>query len=129
MILDALTKMSAAQAITTSGASTSYIDTIAAGEAYNGSFVYFKVDTTVTSATTDASVTVIIQTSATSTFDSTTTLFQSDAIPEATLVAGYEVKGRLASGAKRYIRAYYTSTKTLTAGAVTTALVKDVEVA
>lgn len=128
MILDYLTKVSDAQAVTASAASTSYIDTKAAGDAYEGAFAYFKIDTTMASASTGSTVNFIIQTSETTSFASTTTLFDSGAIAEATLVAGYEIlAGRLAQGAKRYIRAYYTvANQDLNAGAVTAVIVKDI---
>ena len=74
MNLDALLKMSAAQAVTVSAASTSSIDTKAAGDSYEGAFAYFKCDTTAGSGSSASTVNFLIQTSATSSFASTTTL-------------------------------------------------------
>jgi hypothetical protein len=124
MIIDALAKLSAEQDVTASAASTNYIDTVAAGDAYVAPFAFFKVDTDVTSGTT---VNFVIQTSDTSTFASTTTLYDSGALAVADLVVGKFVAGRIAQNAQRYIRAYYTVVDgPLTAGAFTAALVKEV---
>jgi len=127
MILDALLRVSSEQAVTVSAASTSSIDTKAAGDSYEGAFVYFKCDTAAASGSSASTVNFLIQTSATSSFASTTTLFDSGAIAEASVVAGYEVNGRLAQGALRYIRGYYTvGSQSLTAGAFSGYIVKDV---
>jgi len=128
MNLDALLKMSAAQDVTVSAASTSSIDTKAAGDSYEGAFAYFKCDTTAGSGSSASTVNFLIQTSATSSFASTTTLFDSGAIEEASITAGgIEKSGRLAQGALRYLRAYYTvGSQPLTAGAFSAYIVKDV---
>lgn len=127
MIIDALTKLSGAQAVTSSAASTNYIDTLASGDAYVEPFAYFKIDTTMASGSSNSTMNCIVQTSDTTSFASTTTLFDSGAIAQASLVSGKEISGRLAKGAKRYVRAYYTvATQPFSAGAVTAALVKDV---
>ena len=128
MILDALLKVSAAQDVTVSAASTSSIDTKAAGDSYESAFAYFKCDTAAASGSSASTVNFLIQTSATSSFASATTLFDSGAIAEASLVGGYEINaGRIGSGALRYLRGYYTDgSQPLTSGAFSGYIVKDV---
>ena len=125
MILDAFTLMSSAQAPTSSSASTDYIDTVAAGDSYEGAWFYFKVDTAAT-ASGAATVTVALETDDNDSFSSAKTLVSSGAVAKATLVAGYEYKVRIPAGAERYIRAYYTiATGPLLTGAFTAAIALD----
>lgn len=129
MILDAYLKLSAAQAVTASAASTSYIDTLAAGNAIENLQALLKVDTSADSSGSAATLTVAIQTDDNTSFTSPTTIASTGAIAEATLITGFTTAMKLPSlGMERYIRGYYTAgTENLTAGNFTLALVTDVD--
>ncbi len=128
MILDDYLKMSEAQAVTSSAASTSYIDTLAAGDSYEGAWLYILVDTTTDSAGDAAVITFSLQTDDNSSFSSATTLVSSGEIVQATAVAGYVYKVRIPAGAERYLRVYYSiATADLSAGKFDAYIVKDVQ--
>jgi len=116
MIIDYLTVLSDAQAVTASAASTNVIDTLAAGLArHPGARFQFLVDTTAAATGGASNVTFSIQDSADN--SSFATILSSVAIPKATLVAGYVAfEGELPYH-RRYVRGYYTvDTNDLTSG-------------
>lgn len=127
MILDKGNLVSSAQAVTSSAGSTDVIDLSQARAIGDGEELEFfvNVDTAATAAGA-ATVTFQVQTDDNSAFSSPTTVIQTDAIPKATLVAGYQIKISLPVGAtpERYLRLYYSvATGPLTAGAFTAGLV------
>lgn len=130
MILDALTKLSAAQAVTASAASESFIDTVAAGDAIDSLQAILKVDTTTDSAGDAAVLDLTIQTDDNSSFSSAKTLAVFPQIAQANLAEGDIHKIVMPKeGAERYIRGYYTvSGANFSAGAFTLALVKDTDI-
>ena len=112
MYKDASLIMANAQATTISAASTDYIDTLAAGQAYEGAQVVFRVASAPTAAAGAPSMTFQVQTSSSSSFvggtETTTTINASSALVAANLTAGTQVSFRLpSSGLKRYIRGYF----------------------
>lgn len=131
MILDKGNLVSSAQAVTSSAGSTDVIDLSQARAIGDGEELEFfvNVDTAATAAGA-ATVTFQVQTDDNSAFSSPTTVIQTDAIPKATLVAGYQIKIPLPDGAtpERYLRLYYSvATGPLTAGAFTAGLVLNVQ--
>lgn len=131
MILDKGNLVSSAQAVTSSAGSTDVIDLSQARAIGDGEELEFfvNVDTAATAAGA-ATVTFQVQTDDNSAFSSPTTVIQTDAIPKATLVAGYQIKISLPVGAtpERYLRLYYSvATGPLTAGAFTAGLVLDAQ--
>lgn len=131
MILDKGNLVSSAQAVTASAGSTDVIDLSQARAIGDGEELEFfvNVDTAATAAGA-ATVTFQVQTDDNSAFSSPTTVIQTDAIPKATLVAGYQIKVPLPDGAtpERYLRLYYSvATGPLTAGAFTAGLVLDAQ--
>lgn len=130
MIQDKLARFSDAQAITTSSASTDVINTLAAGDSYEGAWFVAGIDTTVAGG---ASVTTTfqLQTSANEDFStSAATLVQSAAYLTASLTAGKMFVARIPPGARKYLRAYKVvgGTGVLTAGAYDFYIVKDIDV-
>lgn len=72
------------------------------------------------------SLQVSVVTSASSTFNGSTTILTTAAIAEASLVAGYDFKvGRLPDDALQYIKLVYTVVGTFSAGAMVAGLVLD----
>lgn len=131
MILDKGNLVSSAQAVTSSAGSTDVIDLSQARAIGDGEELEFfvNVDTAATAAGA-ATVTFQVQTDDNSAFSSPTTVIQTDAIPKATLAAGYQIKISLPVGAtpERYLRLYYSvATGPLTAGAFTAGLVLDAQ--
>ncbi|MFA5217139.1 Bbp16 family capsid cement protein [Sulfuricurvum sp.] len=127
MILDDLLKLADAQESTVSVASTSYIDTIAAGDSYEGAWLHVRVDTAIT-ASGSATVNFALQTDDDSTFPSATTLVETGAVAKAVLVAGKEYKIRIPPGAERYLRGYVTiASGPLLTGKWDMFIVKDVD--
>jgi len=128
MILDDLLKLADALETTVSSASTSYIDTQAGGDSYEGAFFYVRVDTAVTSSgapTVDFS----LQTDDNTGFSSATTLVATGDKLKAVLTAGTTFKIRIPPIAERYIRGYITiGTADLTAGKFDMFIVKDVDI-
>ena len=131
MILDSLALLSDDQTTTTSVASTDLINTVAAGDSYEGAWFYVQVSTAFT-ATGAPTTQFELQTSATEAFTVTATLCQTSAYLVADLTAGKQFKMRIPPGALRYIRGYKkvtnyaTGTIVLSACGYTMAIVKDV---
>jgi hypothetical protein len=128
MILDASTVMSDAQDITVTAASSNYIDTLAAGDAYKGAWLVVRVNTAFT-ASGSATLTFDVQTDDNSSFSSATSMHITSAIAKATLVAGYNaVRIRIPLTVERYIRVYYTvASGPMTAGRVDAFVTLDVD--
>ena len=132
MILDNSLLLGDAQTITT-GASTNVVDTLAAGDSYEGAWLYVAVNEVFVTAGTAGTLQIQLQTSSLENFEGSATqsvtLSQSAAIAEATLVAGYEMyKVRIPPGAKRYLRTYMvvgTDTGTITTGKLDMYIAKD----
>lgn len=139
MIFDKQTQFSAAQAITVSAASTNVIDLKAAGIPYGhtgavtrdqginagGNEVPLLIQV-VTAFATATSVKVAVQTDDNDAFSSAATVLESEAIPVASLVAGYKFNiPQLPEGTReRYVRLYYTvAGSDATAGAITAGIV------
>lgn len=128
MILDNHLKLSDEQAVTTSAASTNYIDQGAADQAINpGMWLVIQTPEAVTS-TGAATVTFSLQTDDNTSFGSASTVFVSNAIAKASLTINSEpVKVKLPLGLERYLRVYYTCGDTLSAGKFDAFLVSDIE--
>ncbi len=136
MIFDAQTKFSAAQAVTASAASTNVIDLLATGTVYGASAAIARdqgvgeeIPVAIQVVTTFATLTslkVAVQMSTDEAFTSPLVVLETEAIPAATLVAGYTFNiGRIPlKTTARYIRLYYTvAGSNATAGAVTAGVV------
>ncbi len=108
MILDALAQFASAQTTTTSVAHTDIIDTLAAGDSYQGAWFYFQVTTAFAALNGAPTLTVQLQTSSDAFLGvgNDVTLVQSAAFVVADLTAGKIFKVRIPQGAKRYLRAY-----------------------
>lgn len=141
MILDYHLKLSDAQAITASAASTSYIDTTVAGMAVDDElYLVASVNTAFDSQNDTATLTIAIQADNDEAFGSATTLYTSPAFTVAALVAGFQaIKIRMpiatqaAAGttatAERYLRAYYTvGTENFNAGKLDLFLVRSPDI-
>jgi hypothetical protein len=128
MIMDKLLQMSDSQAVTTTAASTDYIDQKAAGNAEKALFLVIMVRETVTAAGA-ATVNFSLETDDNSSFSSPTVLFQTGDIGKAALVANSEVcKVRIPFGAERYLQTKFTvGTGPLTAGKFDAFLVVDAQ--
>lgn len=128
MILDSLLKLADAQESTVSVASTSYIDTLAKGDSYEGAWFLIRIDTAVT-ASGSATVDFALQTDSDTGFATDLkTLVSSGAIGKASLIKGKEIKLRIPPGALRYLRGYATvASGPLTAGKWDMWIVKDVD--
>jgi len=134
MIIDKLLTFSDAQAdITASGASTSYVDVIKAGDALSGAELYavVRVATALTSTNSTGTILVSVQTATDTAFTAPVTL----AAGTATVVtaAGANVvllKAKLGTGLLRYLRVYYTiGVQSLTGGTLDAFLTPDVDLA
>lgn len=114
------------QAVSTSAASTDYIDLGAARDIGNGGALEILVLCTqgVTAAGA-ATVTVALQSDDNSSFSSPANLVLSDALPKASLTAGAQVlRVAVPYGTERYLRLYFTvGTGPLTAGKFTSGLI------
>lgn len=87
-------------------ASTSYIDTLAAGDDYAGCFANFLVETSIpVSGTAGATVTFALQTADSSAATAFTNLVSCTIDDAITAVAAYRYQVRIPTGTKRYIRA------------------------
>lgn len=135
MIFDAQTRFSNAQAVTASAASTNVIDLGAAGTPYGSSTalsrdqgvmhipIHIQV---VTAFATLTSLKVAVQVDDNSSFSSATTVLETEAIPAASLVAGYvfNIDSFPLKTNERYVRLYYTvAGSDATAGAITAGVV------
>lgn len=120
MIFSAQDEFSNKQAITASAASTNHIDLLATGTSYGAAAalnrdlgkgnlipVYIGVTTAFATLT---SLKVAVQTDDNSSFSSATTVLETEAIPVASLVAGYQfnIQNIPLQSTERYIRLYYT---------------------
>lgn len=126
MYLDKYLLLSDAQAITGSSNSENTIDTLAAGSAVEANPILHLLVDTAFDGTAGSSVQFILQTSS-----DNSTWVNLDSITKsiADLTAGAVINMQLPpTGLLRYIRAYYTVTGTVSAGAVTAFLAKDVDV-
>jgi hypothetical protein len=130
MYLDDLLKLADAQESTATVASTSYIDTLAKGDSYEGAWLYIRIDTAVDSAGGAGTVNFALETDSDSGFATNLkTLVSTGVIAEATLIKGYEAKVRIPPGALRYLRGYVTiAGEALTAGKWDMYIVKDVDI-
>lgn len=131
MITDALVKVSAAQALTTTAVSTDKIDLSVARDIGEGEnlFMYFNVDTSLTGGTSVKFEVVVADDAAIS--SNVTVVGSTDAVLTASLVAGYSTAVRInpsiASLGKRYLAARYTIVGTYGAGAVTAQIVHNIQ--
>lgn len=125
MITDAFLTLSVAQAVTASAVSTNTVDTgVAPRDLGPGTplSIAFSVDTTVTAAGA-ATVNFQFISSAAANLSAATIIVQTDAIPKATLVAGFRFqlwvpRTQLLALGQRYIGVQYTvGTGPLTGGA------------
>lgn len=120
MIIDSTLLFSDGQAITADAASTSIVDLGATGTPYGhlgalirdvGKGQAIPLLITVTETFNNlTSMQILIQTDDNSSFSSATTVAETPAIPQASLVAGYQVPfpNVIAEGVKeRYVRIYY----------------------
>lgn len=134
MILDSFLMMADAQESTVSVASTSYIDTIAAGDANVGDWFVVRVDTAFTIGAGAPTATFQLQTDDGTDFDGGTTLAQSSAMLAAALTDDTIVwKVRIPDGVKRYIRGYMVvdsgeEAKRFSAGTYDMFIVKDADI-
>ena len=121
------------QAITTTAASTNYID-LGPGFDRNigpGEPIKLEVQVTTGFTTSTETLTVSLQTDDNTSFSSATTLATSAAIPASSMTsAGYKINvtGTVPdTGVERYLRLYYTCSATLAAGIVQGAFALDTQ--
>lgn len=129
MIIDNNLQLSAAQSVTSSSASTNYIDQGAAGNAYEGLWFVIMTNTTCTDSGSDATVNFALQCDDNSSFSSPKSLFETGALAFSTYAtAGTVVCAvEIPKGAERYIRAYFTvASGPLTAGKFDAFFTKDI---
>jgi hypothetical protein len=133
MYIDALALFSDAQNSTVSVASTNVVDTLAAGDSYEGAWFVVRVNTAFTTATTVPTFTFQLQTAETEDFSGATpaTLVASAAYLASQLTAGKFWAVRIPPGAKRYLRGYKVVSTNTGANYVTAAvydmfIVKDI---
>lgn len=129
MIIDKQNSLSEEQAVTAAAASTNYIDL---GAARDLGLSQMDMAITVTEAVTAAgaaTVTFQLQCDDNSSFSSAKTVIQTDAIPKATMVAGYQFFLNIPVGLdERYVRLYYNvATGPLTAGKFSAAIVHGIQ--
>lgn len=125
-LVDALLQLSDAQAITTTAASTNVIDMLAEGQALEpGCWARFVVQTAFSGGT---NLQVQLQSGDSATMANGVTLAQSAAIPDATLVAGYEaLVVKIPKNCKRFIRGYYIDVGSHSAGKMDAHIVQNVD--
>jgi hypothetical protein len=120
MIFSAQDEFSNKQAVTASAASTNYIDLLATGTPYGaaaalnrdlgkGKLIPLFIQVTTAFATL-TSLKVAVQTDDNTSFSSATTVLETEAIPVASLVAGYQfnIQNIPLATTERYVRLYYT---------------------
>ena len=128
MIFDKLTKVSDAQAVTNTQASTDYIDLGVSRDIGNGGPLEFVCVCTSPALSGGAStVQVALQTDTQSSFATSVTLAQSSAIAKASVITGTELlRVKVPAGVQRYLRAFYTiGTTDLTSGNFTAGVILD----
>lgn len=110
--------MSAAQAVTSSAASTNIIDQTKAGDAIGEQLMLVIRSIAAATAAGAATVNFVLQTSTDSAFTTPITLWDSGSIAKTALTANtIQAKVAIPLGAKQYLRVYYTvGTGPLTAG-------------
>ncbi len=133
MILDVKQKFSAAAGDTPTSVatlvSTNVIDLGSAGDAGEELYLLVQVKTAFDSTEEDATLQVQLHTDSDVAFGTAVLLFETGAIAEASLVAGYRIIGvRVPKGCKRYLRcSYITAVHAFTAGALEAMLVPNLE--
>ena len=131
MITDALVKVSAAQALTTTAVSTDKIDLSVARDIGEGEnlFMFFSVDTTLAGGTSVKFEVVVADDAAIS--SNVTVVGSTDAVLTASLAAGYSTAVRInpiiGSLGKRYLAARYTISGTYSSGAVSAQIVNNIQ--
>jgi hypothetical protein len=107
MFIDANLLLADSQSLTVSGASTNYIDTLAAGDGItDGAWFIVLIKTAVANVT---SIAFDLRTDSDSAFGSEVVLYSTGAILLASLTANtFVAKVRIPIGAKRYLRGYAT---------------------
>ena len=135
MILDSLLVLAEDVTTTTSVASTSTVNTVAAGDSYAGAWFYVQVSTAFTAALGAPTTSFLLETSSVEAFTSDCiTLITTAALVVADLPAGKQLKVRIPPGAKKYIRGYKSVTNYAAASIAlatcgyTMMIVKDVEI-
>lgn len=125
-ILDRELEFSDAQTVTVTAASTDQVNQVNAGEAGDELYLVIQVDETATAAGA-ATVTFALRTDDNTGMGSPKSLWTSDIIGKAALVAGARVaKIRLPTGAEQFLDVYFTvATGPLTAGKFSAFLCKD----
>jgi hypothetical protein len=121
---------SGGQAITSSAASTYWIDGGAAGDALDDS-LWFVCLVTTAFDTSSNTLTVALETDSDSGFATAkVVLLQTGAIATSSMTtAGYKlIRSRIPAGLKRYLRVYFTCSAGLTSGKVFAGLVSDADV-
>lgn len=109
MYIDATLKIADAQAITESGASTSYIDTLRTNLGAKEDVTMVITIVTAVTASGGATVNFALQDDTSNTFGSATTVVETGAIGKASLTAGTVLKMKVPhKSIKRYMRAYAT---------------------
>jgi hypothetical protein len=121
MIIDADLVMSENQVVTTSDASTDYLDINKPGDAVGNELELKVICGEDAAADGAATVTIALQTAADSAFTSPKTLLSTGALALADMVKGAElISARIPKGALQYLRVYYTvATGPLTKGKFT----------
>jgi len=105
MFLDDLLKLADAQESTVSVASTSYIDTQAGGDSYEGAFMYVRIDTAYTASAGSPNARWKLETADDTAFSTNLTeLVSTGTYLASALTAGTEFKVRIPGRARRYIR-------------------------
>lgn len=128
MIFDKLTKMSDAQAVTNSQASTDYIDLGVSRDIGIGAPIEFLCQCVSPALSGAASnVQVLLQTDTQSSFATSVTLASSAILAKASVITGTEMlRVKVPAGVQRYLRAYYSiTTNDLTSGSFTAGLIID----
>jgi hypothetical protein len=130
MIIDAENELGAAQAITTTAASTNYLDRGAAGDlgVSEGLIAVFTV-TEAFEASGAATLQAALQKDDNSSFTSPVIVLETTTIGKATLVTGYQFHLPIPPGTdERYLRANYTvATGPFTAGKLSCQIVKGLQ--
>lgn len=130
MIIDKLNTFGTDQAVTAAAASTDYIDLGSARDIGMSHPLHVAVTcTTTTTSAGAATVQFQLQCDDNTSFSSAKTVIQTDAIPKATLVAGYQIYLPIPPGLdERYFRLYYNvGTADLTAGKFSAHVVEGIQ--
>jgi len=129
MLKDKNTMFSDDQAVTTTAASTSYLDQLAAGNAVApGIWLDVRVKTTFTGQGS-TTLTIALECDDNTSFSSAKTLFTTAALDESVLVAGYHIRVKVPIGAERYLRMTYTvGSGPMTAGKIDASMQMDVDI-